>query len=227
MSLSSTTTLAAKFGWNWLWHLGGPGLILVGIVDNSVIPTPGGMDILTVVLTVQRRELWWYYGLMAVAGSMLGGYLSYRLGHKGGKQSLDKKFGEDRMQKVYSKFERGGFLTVFIPAILPPPFPTGPFLVAAGALNYPFRKFLSYLAAARVVRYMGLAYLAFRYRNWISRTMHHYYKPLLWTFTILLVLGGIGGGIFLYVQHKRGKLHLDRPGKDKSGTKRAPLKRTA
>src|SRR3954467_6763022 len=134
---------AGNFSWKWLWNLGGPGLILVGLVDNSVIPTPGGMDILTVILTVKQRQLWWYYGLMAIAGSMLGAYISYRLGRKGGKAGLDNRFGAERMEKVYKKFERGGFFTVFIPAVLPPPFPTGPFLVAAGALNYPIQKFFA------------------------------------------------------------------------------------
>jgi membrane protein YqaA with SNARE-associated domain len=211
MSLSPSL-LAAKLSWRWLWHLGGPGLILVGLVDNSIIPTPGGMDILTVILTVRHRELWWYYGLMALAGSMIGGYVSYRLGRKGGKEGLDKRFGGERMEKVYKKFERGGLITVFVPAILPPPFPTGPFLVAAGALNYPLKKFMTYLAVARSIRYMGIALLAFLYGHWIAHVMRQYYKPLLWTFTILLILGGITGGIFLYVQHRRGKLHLGKPG---------------
>ena len=221
---------AFNFSWRWLWHLGGPGLILVGLVDNSVIPTPGGMDILTVFLTVKDKELWWYYGLMAVAGSMIGAYVSYRLGRKAGKEGLDKRFGAQRMEKVYKKFEHGGFLTVFIPAILPPPFPTGPFLVAAGALNYPIEKFFAYLSVARFIRYMGLAYLALRYGTWITHTMHHYYKPLLWTFTILLVLGGIAGGTFLWIQHKRGKLHLDRkPRSPRADSKlnSRPLKRPA
>src|SRR5436190_13878007 len=115
---------ASKYSWRWLWHLGGPGLILVGLVDNSIIPTPGGMDILTVILTVRHKELWWYYGLMAVAGSLVGGFVSYRLGRKGGKVGLDKRFGRERMEKVYKKFQRGGLLTVFVPAIMPPPFPT-------------------------------------------------------------------------------------------------------
>jgi membrane protein YqaA with SNARE-associated domain len=216
---------ATKFSWRWLWHLGGPGLILMGLVDNSIIPTPGGMDILTVILTVKQRQLWWYYGLWALAGSMIGAYVSYRLGRKGGKESLDRRFGHERMQKVYKKFERGGFFTVFMPAILPPPFPTGPFLVAAGALNYPIGKFFAYLATARTIRYMGLAYLAFRYGNWITRAMRHYYHPLLWIFTALLIAAGIAGGVVLYVQHKRGKLHLGKPGVKRPP--HAPLKRPA
>jgi len=121
---------------------------------------------------------------------------------------------------VYGKFEKGGFLTVFVPAIMPPPFPTGPFLVAAGALDYPLKKFMAQLAAARTIRYMGLAYLAFRYGNWITRTMSHYYRPLLWTFTILLILAGMGAGGYLWMQHKRGKLNLDNVRKPRFTRKR-------
>jgi membrane protein YqaA with SNARE-associated domain len=229
MPLFTPTTLAAKIGWQWLWHLGGPGMILVGLADNSVIPTPGGMDILAIILTVRHRDLWWYYGLMAVVGAVIGGYVSYRVGRKGGKEALDKRFGAERMEKVYKKFERGGFLTVFVPAILPPPFPTAPFLVAAGALNFPQKQFFVYLTIARAIRYMGLTLLAFLYGRWIMQELHHYYKPLLWTFTILLVAGGIAGGIFLYVQKKRGKLHLDKPGKrsKRKGGEPKPAKNVA
>jgi membrane protein YqaA with SNARE-associated domain len=197
-----------KAAFKWLWHLGGPGLILLALLDNSLIPTPGGMDIATVILTANHRDLWWYYGIMATAGSMLGGYLAYRLGRKGGKEALEKRFGADRMQKVYSKFEQAGFFSVFIPAILPPPFPTAPFLVAAGALDYPIKKYMVALGTARAIRYMGLSLVAFLYGRWIIQTMHRYYRPLLWTFTGLLVAAGVGGGIFLYIQHRRGRLRL-------------------
>src|SRR5947199_315611 len=33
----------------WLQRLGGPGLILLGLADNSVVPLPGSMDVLTIV----------------------------------------------------------------------------------------------------------------------------------------------------------------------------------
>ena len=64
--------------WTWIHRLGGPGLILLGIVDNSVIPIPGGMDIFVIILSAHRREWWLYYAFMAVIGSVLGGYLTYR-----------------------------------------------------------------------------------------------------------------------------------------------------
>ena len=44
--------------WNWLHRLGGPGLILLGIADNSLIPLPGSVDVFTILLSAHRRE-WW------------------------------------------------------------------------------------------------------------------------------------------------------------------------
>ena len=132
MSLENLVSFAA---WPWLQRLGGLGLVAVGLADGSVVPLPGSTDALTIVLAAGSHKDWPYYAAMATVGSTLGGYLTYRLGRKGGKEGLDKRFGGERMEKVYKKFQRGGFFTVFIPAILPPPFPTGPFLVAAGALS--------------------------------------------------------------------------------------------
>jgi len=36
-------------------RLGGPGLIALGLVDNSVIPLPGGMDAATVLLAATHH----------------------------------------------------------------------------------------------------------------------------------------------------------------------------
>jgi len=55
--------------WHLLWQLGGPGLILLGLADNSLIPMPGSMDALTIVLSATRKDLWWYYAVMATVGA--------------------------------------------------------------------------------------------------------------------------------------------------------------
>src|SRR2546429_558054 len=70
--------------WSWLHRLGGPGLVLLGIVDNSVIPVPGSMDVFVIVLTAHNRQWWPYYVVMAVLGAVLGGYLTYRASKIGG-----------------------------------------------------------------------------------------------------------------------------------------------
>ncbi|HKU24525.1 MAG TPA: hypothetical protein VJQ54_03580, partial [Candidatus Sulfotelmatobacter sp.] len=62
--------------WKWLLRLGGPGLIVIGLIDNSVIPIPGGMDLAVILLTAHHREWWWYYAIMATIGAVIGGYMT-------------------------------------------------------------------------------------------------------------------------------------------------------
>ena len=49
----------------WIFHLGGLGFIPRGLLDSSVIPLPGSMDVLTIVLSAGNRGLGLYYALMA------------------------------------------------------------------------------------------------------------------------------------------------------------------
>jgi hypothetical protein len=65
-------TLAATSTMVWLRRLGGPGLILLGIADNSVVPLPGSMDVFTIWLSARQRELWPYYAAMATLGALIG-----------------------------------------------------------------------------------------------------------------------------------------------------------
>jgi membrane protein YqaA with SNARE-associated domain len=62
-----------------IFHLGGMGCIPLGLLDSSVIPLPGSMGILAIVLSARKKELWLYYALMATIGSVIGGYATYGL----------------------------------------------------------------------------------------------------------------------------------------------------
>jgi membrane protein YqaA with SNARE-associated domain len=179
--------------WNMLWHLGGPGLILLGVADNSVVPLPGSMDAFTIVLSAGHQNLWWYYAIMATIGSAVGGYLTYRLGAKGGKETLEKKISQRRARKVYRIFERYGFWSVSVGAICPPPVPIVPFLLTAGAMHYPRRRFLSALVLGRAVRYTVIAYLGSIYGRSIFRWFGRYYQPVSYGLMGLAVVGGLVG----------------------------------
>ena len=188
------TLLLALFSdsiWNWLHRLGGPGLILLGVADNSIVPLPGSMDVFVILLSAQERAWWPYYGFMGTVGAVLGGYITYRLAEKGGEETLEKKIGKQRAQKVYKRFEKHGFATVSIGAVLPPPVPIVPFLMAAGVLRYPTKKFLSALSVGRGIRFFAVAYLGHIYGDAIIGWLSQYYKPLLYVLIGIGVLGGI------------------------------------
>ena len=193
-----------KSALRWLVHLGGPSLILLGLVNNSVIPLPGSTDIVTILLAAHHREPWGYYAIMATAGAVLGGYLTYRMARKGGKETLEKRFSKKKTDKVYAIFERWGLAAVAIPALLPPPFPIVPMLLAAGAMQYPTRKFLTALAVGRGVRFTILAYLGFHYGRHIVKFFAQYYWPVLIALIAFSALGGLYG-VFEYKRRQKGE----------------------
>ncbi len=88
-----------------------------------------------------------------------------------------------------------------VPALLPPPFPIVPFLLAAGALQYSRRKFVAALALGRGVRFTILAGLGAIYGRHIVRFFSRYYMPALIT---LIALGVIAGALSL-IQYYRYK----------------------
>ena len=93
--------------------------------------------------------------------------------------------------KLYQRFEHWGFWTVTVPALLPPPFPMVPFLIAAGALQYSRKKFLGALALGRGIRFFVIAFLGQVYGKAIASFFSKYYKPALFTLIGLAVLGGV------------------------------------
>jgi membrane protein YqaA with SNARE-associated domain len=188
---------------SWLHRVGGPGLILLGIADNSLVPLPGSMDVFTILLASAHRDWWPYYGFMATAGAVLGGYITYRLAEKGGEETLERKVGKPRAEKVYQRFEKKGFQTVMIGAVLPPPFPIVPFLMAAGVLQYPRNKFLGALALGRGMRYFALAYLGHIYGKAIIGFFARYEQPVLYSLIVLAVLGAMAA--LLYFKYYRPK----------------------
>jgi membrane protein YqaA with SNARE-associated domain len=186
--IAALAPTAARSVRRWLFHLGGLGLIPLGLLDSSVIPLPGSMDVLTIILSARQKDLWLYYALMATAGSVLGGFVTYRLARRGGKATLERRFSRPQVDRVYEIFGRWGFGAIAIPALLPPPMPMVPFLFAAGAMQYPVRKFLAALTLGRIARYMILAYLAALYgRRIIAFIAKHGYPVILAVIGLLLI----------------------------------------
>jgi len=209
--LALVLLVSKKTALRWLIHLGGPGLILLGLADNSLIPLPGSTDVVTILLAAHHRNLWMYYAIMATAGAVLGGYLTYRMARKGGKETLEKRFSKKKTDKVYAIFSRWGFAAVAIPALLPPPFPIVPMLLAAGAMQYPTRKFLAALAVGRGVRFTILAYLGVHYGRHIVSFFARYY----WDVLVVLIAFSVLGALYALFEYKRrqrgGRPETSRP----------------
>jgi len=187
--------------WGWLQHLRSEGLIIVGIADNSIIPMPGSMDVLTIYLAASRPNLWLFYAAMATVGALVGGYITYAIACRGGREAMQRRLRKKQVEKITRTFEHWGFWAVAVPAVLPPPFPMVPFLIAAGALQFPRGRFVGSLLLGRGVRFLLLAGLGARFGDAITGFFSQYYKPAL---AILIGLA-VAAGILALVEYRRHK----------------------
>lgn len=194
--------LLAATLWQHLRRMGGPGLIVLGIVDNSIIPVTGSMDVLCIWLAARQREPWPYYAVMATLGALIGGYITYALARKGGEEAMERRLSKKKADQIEQRFDRWGFFAIALPALLPPPFPFVPFLIAAGALQYPPKRFLGALTLGRGVRYTIEAFLGYYYGRHILRFFRQYYKPALGILIGLAVLGTILT-LVEYLRHRK------------------------
>jgi membrane protein YqaA with SNARE-associated domain len=200
-----TPTLTRRFR-RWIFHLGGLGFIPLGLLDSSVIPLPGSMDVLTIVLSARKQELWLYYAFMATVGSVLGGYVTYRLARKGGKETLERKFPARTLEKVYSIFRRWGFAAIAVVAMLPPPAPMVAFMLAAGAMQYSVKKYLVALTLGRIVRYSLLAFLAAHYGRRVITVILQHGHPVLIA-VLALIAAAIAALIYILVTKRKERAH--------------------
>jgi membrane protein DedA with SNARE-associated domain len=189
----------------WLERLGGLGLVLLGLADNSVVPLPGSMDALTIVLSANQKSLWPYYAAMATVGGVLGAYATYTLGAKSSEGALEKRLPKKKAERIYKIFNRYGFWSLFVPALLPPPVPFTPFLLVAGALKYSRRNFLIAVGTARAIRYFLLAWLGSTYSKQIFSFFRQYNRPILWTVVAVAVAGGIAALLWVWRRKREGK----------------------
>lgn len=181
-----------------LRHLGPLGLFFLSILDSSPLPTFGGPDILTAILSANHRDPWYEYAAMATAGSVLGAYLTFRVARHAGSAYLDKKFKKGKLTKFLKLFKRWGSGTLFASTAIPIPTPTSMFFAAAGVSDYPLGKFLAIVTIGRALRYSAIAFVAYHYGRHFVRALRHPMQYWGWMSLFgALVIALVAGGILL------------------------------
>jgi membrane protein YqaA with SNARE-associated domain len=183
-------------------HIGALAFFPLGLLDMSVFPLPGGFDILLIVMTAAHPGLWWYYALMAAAGSVFGAWPSYRLGRNRGEEPIQKHLGARRTAKLFAAYRRWGFWFLLAGAMAPPPAPASALVIAAGALQYPPGRFLLSWAFGRLLRFGLLAWITMRFGRHIFHWLRSEYAPALWVLLALAAAAAVAAALW-YGLHKR------------------------
>lgn len=147
---------------NFVGAMGGGGLAIVAFFDSSVLSFPFVTDAMVIELSRERPARMPYYAAMAALGSLAGCVWLYLLAKKGGEAYFHHRHGHlaDRVKKWV---DANAFLSVFVPGILPPPFPFKVFVLAEGVFQVPLRTFVLALVWGRGLRYFAEGLLGVRY----------------------------------------------------------------
>ena len=168
--------------------MGGAGLFLVAFLDSSVLSFPFVTDALVIQLSFVNPKRMPYYAAMAALGSIAGCIWLYLLARKGGEAFFHRHAG-GKAAKIKNWVEQNGFLSIFLPAILPPPLPFKPFVLAEGVFQVPIRTFVLGVLLGRSLRYGIEGVLAVLYGDAaLDFLVTHSRAFALWMVGILVVL---------------------------------------
>ena len=179
---------------HFLFGFGLFGLFFVSIVDASFVPLPipGITDIMLILMAARHANVFLLV-IVASVGSAIGGYLSYHVGRSGGMAFLEKRVPPRIFHLVCDWMEHHAILSVALPALLPPPMPLSPFVLAAGALKMSKNKFLTAFIISRTARHAIAAGLGLYYGRHILRLWNHlsakYATPILVVVWASIIIG--------------------------------------
>lgn len=150
------------------------GLAGIAFLDSALVPLPQAVDVLVITLAAAQPEYLPLYVLTATLGSVAGCLVLYGVARAGGHAFLEKRVGPKRAERIRRGFERHEFLTVMVPAILPPPMPLKAFVIVAGAARVHVGKFALALMLGRAFRYSVEGWLGIRYGAAVWDAMKRY-----------------------------------------------------
>lgn len=136
-------------------RLGIFGVFLLSALDSSFLFLPFGNDLLLIgLVSADRNGLSWIpYVLMSVAGSMLGVLVIDMLMRKTGEKGLERFLKKEKIDKLKEKLETKTEITVFLAALLPPPFPFTAVVMTASALQSSRKQMLGMIFFGRLIRF--------------------------------------------------------------------------
>ena len=185
-------------------HLGGFGLLVMGIADSSILVfVPLGNDLLFIAMTVRNNKLMVYYAVMAMIGSVIGCLTADFVSRKGGEKGMERIVPGKYLPRIKKVIEKKAAWGLAFASLMPPPFPFKAFVAAAAALLYSRRRLLIVISASRLARFLiegGITILVGR------RLLRWARSPVLEYFVVALIVISVVGTILPIVRSfKRSK----------------------
>lgn len=184
--LHKITGVLGKFS-RWLLAFGPFGLFAIAFLDSVLVPMPGGVDAMLMLLSASRPSWMLIYVATAILGSTTGSIGLYLVSKRAGHRALNR-FSEAKQKRVKDLIDRYDVLSVLVACVLPPPFPLKLFVVSAGVFRLNLLRFTIAIAAGRTFRYLLEGYLAARYGEHAKEILAQYYPSIGIGLAIVIVI---------------------------------------
>ena len=176
---------------HYLVSLGPFGLLAIAFLDSVLIPMPGGVDAVLLLLSASRPSWMLIYVAAATIGSTAGCVVLYRLSQRAGRRALSR-FSESKQKRVKDLLDRYDVMSVLVASLLPPPFPLKLFVVSSGVFRLNLLRFTLAIAGGRTFRYLLEGYLAARYGEHAKDLLAQYYPAIGIGLAVLIVIAFVG-----------------------------------
>jgi len=149
----------------------------IGSADFSALDSSGlffpPKDVETAMVFLRHHsEIVWLLPFLATAGSLIAAAMVFWVGRKIGEKGLNHWVSPVVLENVRHKVRDKGAVALILPALLPPPFPLMPFVLACGALSVSATRFFIMFAGLRLARFSILTALAWFYGRQILTIFH-------------------------------------------------------
>jgi membrane protein YqaA with SNARE-associated domain len=189
---------------NWFDHIlrlilsfGYFGLFILAALDSTVLFfMPFAIDFLFIAQVSRHRAQFPFYLLTTVCGSVAGCLLTYWVVSKTSEKTLERHLPKRKFKKLKKKIDEKGFYAVLLTAILPPPFPFSPFVLAASIAKINLKKLVGGVFTGRMLRFLAEGFLAFFLGRHILKIMKS--DALKFTMLGIFALAIIGTSISIY-----------------------------
>ena len=172
---------------HFLASFGPFGLLTIAFLDSLMIPMPGGVDGVLMLLAASKPSWMLIYVAAAIIGSTAGSVGLYRISRRAGHRAL-RRFSESKQKQVKDLIDRYDVLSVLVASVMPPPFPLKVFIVSAGVFRLNLLRFTIAIAAGRTFRYLLEGYLAARYGEQAKELLARYYPSIGIMLAVLIIV---------------------------------------
>ncbi len=187
----------------WAGHkLANPILAIVSFLESFIFPIP--TDAMLIPMVIAKREKFFKIALIAIIFSVLGALIGYLIGYVFFNEigiKIFKFFGAENANIFKEKLDSqqgllSGVIILFIAGFTPLPFKI--ITISAGFVHFNILLFIIICFIARGLRFLLVAYLAYRYGPSIGSLLEK--RGAEWTIIISLITIIIILGIYFIIK---------------------------